>query len=48
MGCPIFACTPEPKHNTRFVALMDQFMPNWRLCLDHHNQLPVRHEQWEY
>jgi predicted metal-dependent hydrolase len=38
----------EPTHNARFVALMDQFMPNWRLRRDQLNQLPVRHEEWVY
>jgi predicted metal-dependent hydrolase len=38
----------EPTHNVRFIALMDRFMPNWRLRRDHLNQLPVRHEQWIY
>ncbi|MFM7162322.1 MAG: M48 family metallopeptidase [Planctomycetaceae bacterium] len=38
----------EPTHNARFVALMNRFMPRWQ---DHRktlNQLPVRHEDWEY
>ena len=38
----------EPTHNARFLALMDQFMPNWRLRRDHLNLLPVRHEEWAY
>ncbi len=38
----------EPTHNARFVALMDQFMPHWRLRRDQLNQLPVRHEDWTY
>jgi predicted metal-dependent hydrolase len=38
----------EPTHNSRFIALMDRFMPNWRLRRDHLNQLPVRHEEWRY
>jgi predicted metal-dependent hydrolase len=38
----------EPTHNARFVALMDRFMPNWRLRRDQLNQLPVRHEEWSY
>jgi len=38
----------EPTHNARFVALMDQFMPDWRLRRDQLNQLPVRHEDWTY
>ena len=38
----------EPTHNARFVALMDQFMPNWRFYRDELNRLPVRHEKWVY
>ncbi|MEK8088387.1 SprT family zinc-dependent metalloprotease [Thermithiobacillus plumbiphilus] len=38
----------EPTHNTRFVALMEQFMPDWRIRRDRLNQLPVRHEDWGY
>ena len=38
----------EPTHNARFVALMDQFMPNWRYYRDELNRLPVRHEKWVY
>ena len=38
----------EPTHNAHFIALMDQFMPNWRHRRDQLNQLPVRHEKWLY
>lgn len=38
----------EPTHNTRFIALMDQFMPKWRFYKDELNKLPVRHEDWAY
>jgi type I restriction enzyme M protein len=38
----------EPTHNAHFIALMDRFMPNWRLRRDQLNQLPVRHEHWAY
>jgi predicted metal-dependent hydrolase len=38
----------EPTHNARFVALMDRFMPHWRLTRQALNSLPVRHETWEY
>jgi hypothetical protein len=38
----------ERKHNDRFVALMDEFMPNWRLYRDELNQFPLKHEQWGY
>ena len=38
----------EPTHNSRFVALMDQFMPKWRSHQQALNRLPVRHESWGY
>lgn len=38
----------EPTHNARFIALMDGFMPSWRLRRDQLNRLPVRHEEWAY
>ena len=38
----------EPSHNRRFIALMDQYVPKWKLYKDELNHLPVRHEEWEY
>ena len=38
----------EPTHNTRFIALMDMFMTNWRFQREALNRLPVRHETWGY
>lgn len=38
----------EPSHNRRFIALMDQFLPQWRFYRDELNRLPVRHEAWPY
>jgi hypothetical protein len=38
----------EPTHNARFVAMIDQSMPTWRLYRDILNRLPVRHENWGY
>jgi predicted metal-dependent hydrolase len=38
----------EPTHNSRFVALMDRFMPKWNLYREELNRLPVRHETWGY
>ena len=38
----------EPTHDSRFIALMTQFMPKWRLYRDELNRLPVRHEDWDY
>jgi predicted metal-dependent hydrolase len=36
----------ESTHNARFVALMDQFMPDWPHRRELLNRLPVRHEDW--
>jgi len=38
----------EPTHNSRFMALMDLFMPNWQFYREVLNRLPVRHESWQY
>lgn len=38
----------EPTHNSRFVALMDEHLPNWRHYREELNRLPVRHEEWTY
>lgn len=38
----------EPTHNSRFMTLMDQFIPKWRFYRDELNRLPVRHEDWAY
>lgn len=34
----------EPTHNARFIALLDQNMPNWRQYRDELNRLPLRSE----
>lgn len=36
----------ERHHNNRFRALMDQYMPDWRLRKDELNQAPLAHESW--
>lgn len=38
----------EPTHNERFVALMDLYLPNWQHIRRRLNELPVRHENWDY
>jgi predicted metal-dependent hydrolase len=38
----------EPTHNNRFITLMDQYMPQWRFYRDVLNDLPVKHEKWNY
>lgn len=34
----------EPSHNSRFIALMDQFLPHWKLYRQQLNQLSLRNE----
>lgn len=38
----------EPTHNSRFVSLMDSFVPKWQFYKEALNRLPVRHEHWDY
>jgi predicted metal-dependent hydrolase len=38
----------EQTHNARFVSLMNQFFPKWRVIQQMLNDLPVRHEDWSY
>lgn len=38
----------ESSHNSRFIALMDRFLPKWRMYRDELNVLPVRHDNWQY
>lgn len=38
----------ESSHNSRFKALMSQFIPNWVVYRQMLNRLPVRHEDWGY
>ncbi len=38
----------EPTHNERFVALMDMYLPHWQHLRKRLNELPVRHENWDY
>ena len=38
----------EPKHNERFMALMDDHMPQWQHYRDMLNRLPVAHDEWDY
>jgi len=38
----------EPTHNSRFVALTDQFMPKGQFYREVLNRLPVHHERWRY
>jgi len=38
----------ERSHNSRFVAYMDRFLPNWRHVKNELNKLPVSHVDWGY
>ena len=38
----------ERQHNDRFRAMMDQFLPSWRLYRDELNRAPLGHEKWDY
>lgn len=38
----------ERHHNERFTALMDSFMPLWRIHRDELNSAPLNHETWIY
>lgn len=35
-------------HNSKFVALMNKFMPNWKEVKEDLNRLPVSHTEWGY
>jgi len=38
----------ERTHNERFIAYMDQFMPQWRFLRDELNKAPLGHATWDY
>jgi len=38
----------ERRHNDRFLALMDKYLPNWRHMRDELNREPLAHEHWVY
>ncbi|MDK9726054.1 MAG: M48 family metallopeptidase [Sterolibacteriaceae bacterium MAG5] len=38
----------ERSHNARFTSLMDVLLPQWLQLRRQLNQLPVRHEDWDY
>lgn len=37
----------ERHHNDRFCALMDRFLPGWRLCQEELKRTPLVSENWE-
>lgn len=38
----------ESTHNERFLAVLDEHLPQWRHRRELLNRLPVRHEHWSY
>jgi len=38
----------ERNHNQRFKELLDQFLPNWRICKKTLNTSPLANESWNY
>lgn len=38
----------ERNHNERFVAYMNQFLPEWKQLKIELNKLPVSHRDWDY
>jgi hypothetical protein len=38
----------ERHHNDNFIAMMDKYLPQWRLHREELNQAPLGHTSWEY
>ena len=38
----------EPHHNERFISLLDQHLPNWRMRRQELNAAPLAHNTWSY
>jgi predicted metal-dependent hydrolase len=38
----------ERHHNERFIAIMDQHLPQWRMHRQELNSAPLAHESWTY
>jgi hypothetical protein len=38
----------ERYHNERFIALMEQYLPTWRVWREMLNHAPLAHENWSY
>ncbi len=38
----------EPRHNSRFIHLLDQHLPMWQYRRQALNRLPIRREEWGY
>ena len=37
----------ERTHNEDFIALLDEYLPNWRALRDELNKAPLAHEEWK-
>jgi predicted metal-dependent hydrolase len=37
----------EPTHSSKFIGIMDRFMPHWRGLRDLLNSLPASHDRWD-
>ncbi|MFA5055589.1 MAG: SprT family zinc-dependent metalloprotease [Dehalococcoidia bacterium] len=38
----------EPKHNDRFISMMDKYMPRWQQYKNELNSAPLSFEHWKY
>jgi hypothetical protein len=38
----------ERNHNSNFVAIMDNYLPEWKQLKMELNKLPVSHVEWGY
>jgi hypothetical protein len=38
----------ERRHNDKFKAFMDKFMPKWRFYKEGLNRMPLQHENWNF
>ena len=38
----------ERRHNERFIAYMDKFLPQWRAYKEELNRFPISHVEWNY
>src|SRR5262249_12312661 len=38
----------ERHHNDRFLAILDEYLPQWRLRRQQLNSAPLAHETWSY
>lgn len=38
----------ERHHNDRFLSLMNEYLPQWKMYKEELNRLPVSHGEWVY